>query len=249
MNAFFALVIASLAVAAYGYPNSHIVGGEDAPAGKYPYQVSLRKSGSHSCGGSIINQYTILTAAHCIVGYTGNSNALKSLTIHAGTNLLSEDGNVYKAKRAIVHKRYSALLLTNDVGLLILTTPITFTQNVQSIPLATTDVAPAGSPCTLSGWGTTSLGGPIPNKLQEIELKVFDQKQCKRQQWRVQSSHICTLTKEGEGACHGDSGGPLVAEGVQIGIVSFGVPCARGAPDVFTKVSAFTDWIQENSVE
>ncbi|KAL0124391.1 hypothetical protein PUN28_006312 [Cardiocondyla obscurior] len=203
MNAFFALVIASLAVAAYGYPNSHIVGGEDAPAGKYPYQVSLRKSGSHSCGGSIINQYTILTAAHCIVGYTGNSNALKSLTIHAGTNLLSEDGNVYKAKRAIVHKRYSALLLTNDVGLLILTTPITFTQNVQSIPLATTDVAPAGSPCTLSGWGTTS----------------------------------------------GDSGGPLVAEGVQIGIVSFGVPCARGAPDVFTKVSAFTDWIQENSVE
>ncbi|XP_011873943.1 PREDICTED: chymotrypsin-1-like [Vollenhovia emeryi] len=245
MHAFFALIVACLAVAAHGYPNPHIVGGKDAPVGKFPYQVSLRKNGRHSCGGSIINEHTILTAAHCIISYEGNPGALKSLTIHAGTNLLSETGTIYTAKKAIVHN-FNAVRLVNDIGLLILSTPIKYTKYIQPITLATTDVAPAGSACTLSGWGRTSFGGIVPNNLQEIELSVYSQAKCKQTHWNVQSSHICTLTKVGEGACHGDSGGPLVAKGVQIGIVSFGRPCALGAPDVFTRVSAFEDWIQKH---
>ncbi|XP_018308917.1 chymotrypsin-1-like [Mycetomoellerius zeteki] len=69
MYTFFTLIFAYLAVTAHGFPSTHIVGGKDAPVDKFPYQVSLKKSGRHSCGGSIINQYTILTAAHCIIGY------------------------------------------------------------------------------------------------------------------------------------------------------------------------------------
>lgn len=60
--------------------------------------------------------------------------------------------------------------------------------------------------------------------------------------------NICTLNGKGEGACKGDSGGPLVevSSGQQCGVVSWGVPCAKGAPDVFTRVTAYTDWIAEN---
>ncbi|XP_077267756.1 chymotrypsin-1-like [Temnothorax americanus] len=251
MHAFFVLIFACLAVAAYGYPNIHIVGGSEAPPGKFPYQVSLRKNERHFCGGSIINQYTILTAAHCITGFR-TSNALRSLTVHAGTNLLNESGSVYIVKQAIPHSNFDFIESSNDIGVLILTTPIEYTQYIQPIPLATSDVAPEGTSCTLSGWGRTSFNGRNPNNLQEIELSVHSQAKC-RQAWlrnmNVLSSHICTLTRAGEGACHGDSGGPLVARGVQIGVVSFGIPCARGSPDVFTRVSSFTTWIRRNSVE
>ncbi|XP_077267757.1 chymotrypsin-1-like [Temnothorax americanus] len=249
MHAFFVLIVACLAVAAYGYPNIHIVGGSDAPPGKFPYQVSLRKNGRHSCGGSIINKYTILTAAHCITSYRNNPGALRSLTVHAGTNLLSESGSVYRVKQAIPHSNFDSMGLSNDIGVLILTTPIEYTQYIQPIPLATSDIAPEGSSCTLSGWGRTSLNGRVPNNLQEIELSVHSQAKCRQRHGNVLSSHICTLTRAGEGACHGDSGGPLVARGVQIGVVSFGLPCARGSPDVFTRVSSFTTWIRRNSVE
>ncbi|KAL6265047.1 hypothetical protein P5V15_005138 [Pogonomyrmex californicus] len=249
MHAFIALLIACLTVAVHGFPNTHIVGGKDAPVGKYPYQVSLRRYDNHFCGGSILNKHTILTAAHCIVAYTSNPSALKGVTVHTGTNLLSKSGTVYTVKQAIAHKGFNSFALNNDVGLLILSTPIEYTKYVQPIEIATDDVAPPGSKCTLTGWGRTSFGGQVPNNLQEIELNVYDQGKCSLRHWQVQSSHICTLTKAGEGACHGDSGGPLVANGVQIGIVSFGIPCARGAPDVFTRVASFTDWIQQNMVQ
>ncbi|KAL6448584.1 hypothetical protein ACFW04_000457 [Cataglyphis niger] len=229
------------------YPNGHIVGGEDAPLGKYPYQVSLRRRGSHSCGGSIISSHTILTAAHCIIDYTDPEN-LKDLTIHAGTNYLSESGVVYTASRAIAHENFNPFLLTNDIGLLILSTVVEFKPLVQPIPLAKDDIAPADHPVILTGWGRTSLGGRVPDKLQQIELNVYDQNKCKRSHPNLQPSHICTLTKAGEGACHGDSGSALVADGVQVGVVSFGVPCARGHPDVFTRISAFKEWLEQNVV-
>ncbi|OXU30378.1 hypothetical protein TSAR_009269 [Trichomalopsis sarcophagae] len=60
---------------------------------------------------------------------------------------------------------------------------------------------------------------------------------------------VCTLTKAVEGACHGDSGGPLVADGIQVGIVSFGIPYARGKPDVFTRVYTFISWINEKMAQ
>lgn len=89
--------------------------------------------------------------------YTNDPRSLEALTIHAGTNLLSETGTVYKAKKAITHEDYSSILLINDVGVLILSTPIEYTKYIQPISLATTDIAPADSPCTLSGWGRTSV--------------------------------------------------------------------------------------------
>lgn len=86
-----------------------------------------------------------------------NPANLRDLTIHAGTNLLSESGVVYTASKAIVHENFSPILLVNDVGLLILSTAVEFKPLVQSISIAHDDVAPAGSSCTLTGWGTTSV--------------------------------------------------------------------------------------------
>ncbi|XP_053999578.1 chymotrypsin-1-like [Hylaeus anthracinus] len=236
-------VVLSLAAFAYGFPETQIVGGSDAPVGKFPYQVSLRLNGRHFCGGSIISSRYILTAAHCVKAVT----SIKSITVHAGTNLVSESGDAYAVESGLAHPSYNARSIANDIALLRVSKPIAFKANVKAIPLATGNVAD-GAACVLSGWGTLRAGGSVPNKLQYADLRVEGLSKC-QQAWKgvatVQSTQICTFTKVGQGACNGDSGGPLVANGQQIGIVSFGRPCGVGSPDVYTRVSSYLNWIKQ----
>ncbi|XP_070167364.1 chymotrypsin-1-like [Polyergus mexicanus] len=242
MHAFVCLLFVALAYAVQGAPSPRIVGGKDAPVGKYPYQISLRFLDSHTCGGSILNTRTILTAAHCV---EGTESLLSYLSVHAGTNYLNQTGDMYKVANFTIHENYNRTLLINDIALVHLAKPIKYSKVVQPIKLSTTDISLEGKPCTLSGWGTTKLGGNPPNSLQEINLIIYPQQLCKSVHSNVINSHICTFTKAGQGACHGDSGSPLVANGSQVGIVSFGRPCAVGYPDVYTRVSSFTSWIIE----
>jgi trypsin len=82
VNAFLALAIPAVALAApqFATESAGIVGGVAAVAGDFPFIVSLQKSGSHFCGGSLLNANTVLTAAHCTVGQTASS-----LTVRAGS--------------------------------------------------------------------------------------------------------------------------------------------------------------------
>uniref|UniRef100_A0ABD2XUF6 chymotrypsin n=1 Tax=Trichogramma kaykai TaxID=54128 RepID=A0ABD2XUF6_9HYME len=226
---------------------SRVIGGQDAPDGKYPYQVSLRRGTFHSCGGSIINKRWVLTAAHCVQGVDH-----KALNIVAGTNLI-EGGQeqTYKSQYIVYHDGFDMWELQNDVALIRVSKDIVFNDKVQPIKLSTKSEKDEKSvDVVLTGWGSTFIGGSAPNNLQEVNLKVIDNKRCAKEMgFNITKSHICTLTKSGEGACHGDSGGPLVADGVQVGIVSFGRPCAVGKPDVFTRVGTFHDWIEKQQLQ
>ncbi|XP_043485155.1 chymotrypsin-2-like isoform X2 [Leptopilina heterotoma] len=218
-----------------------IVGGSLAKEGQFPYQVSLRKNNKHFCGGSIINENWILTAAHCLTGFNDSN-----IDVVAGTNTLDEGGVFYKSKKIIPHPNYSSILIRNDLGLIQLEKAIEFTDKIKSITLPTDDFSKFGNSAVLSGWGTTSYPGKPPNELQHIFLTVIPQKECLSANFRITNNNICTLNKKGEGACHGDSGGPLVADDVQIGIVSWGKPCAKGQPDVFTRVYSYMNWINKH---
>ncbi|XP_017889733.1 chymotrypsin-1-like [Ceratina calcarata] len=242
MNALSATLVLCLAVAAYGFPgdvDTQIVGGKDAAVGQFPYQVSLRQNGRHFCGGSIINNRYILTAAHCVEG-----SSPSKITVHAGTTKVDQPGDSYAAEKIVAHRDYSSISLVNDVALIRVNKNIAFTNLVKPIELASGSKTYEGSACILSGWGTTRVNGNVPTNLQWINLVIETNAKCKKSHWRVQASHICSFTKTGEGACHGDSGGPLVVDGTQVGIVSFGQPCAVGKPDVYTRVSSFNDWIK-----
>ncbi|KAL2740060.1 chymotrypsin-2-like [Vespula squamosa] len=242
MQAVTTLLILFLATATYGVPTGRVVGGTDAPQGKYPYQVSLRAP-KHFCGGSIINKRYILTAAHCLVRKSPNQ-----ITVHAGSVRLDQEEAVYRVEKLIINKNYNSFKLINDIALIRVSKDITFTQLVQPVKLPVSNTVKAGDAVVLTGWGRIYLNGPIPNNLQQITLAIVNQKSCKAKHWGLTDSHVCTFTKRGQGACHGDSGGPLVANGVQIGIVSYGHPCALGSPDVFTRVYSFLDWIQNNQL-
>ncbi|XP_032678949.1 chymotrypsin-2-like [Odontomachus brunneus] len=218
--------------------NPKIVGGSAASEGQFPYQASLRVRNRHFCGGSIIGDQWILTASHCLVGLNDTA-----ITVVLGSTTLDKGGDVYNSVKRIIHPLYSSTLIWNDIGLVQLNKNIVFGDNIQKIALPTHNFNKSNYPAMLSGWGTTDYPGETPNELQHLELTVIDQKDCLSTSFRVTNNNICTLNKKGEGACHGDSGGPLVADGEQIGVVSWGIPCAKGQPDVFTRVFSYINWI------
>ncbi|XP_014215792.1 chymotrypsin-2-like [Copidosoma floridanum] len=224
-----------------------IMGGTDAPDGKYPYQVSLRdpQSMQHFCGGSILNKRWVLTAAHCITAFVDQNY----VAIAAGSNLLKGgDEQIYNSEYVVYHENFDDKQIVNDIGLIRVDRDITIGEKIKYISLAKEDFSLDDRSADLTGWGRLSNGGEFPNNLQEISLKVINQKECIKF-WEnmipIRESHVCTFTKEGEGSCQSDSGGPLVIDGQQIGIVSFGVPCGKGYPDVYTRVSSFLNWIDD----
>nr|XP_034826632.1 chymotrypsin-1-like [Maniola hyperantus] len=219
-----------------------IVGGTKAANGSAPYQVSLRVYGyRHFCGASIITPRVILTAAHCVDGI--NFKYYKAIV---GTNQLALGGKGYSIRKVVRHEKYDPELIINDIAVIFTEKEIQFNSVVDAIELNDEPIAP-GENLLLTGWGTTSYPGLAPNDLMQLELKAVSYEECKvmhKDTNPVYETQICALSKTGKGACHGDSGGPLVREGRQAGIVSWGLPCAKGKPDVYTKVESYMDWIE-----
>lgn len=220
-----------------------IIGGQDASVGEFPYQVSLRYDGHHYCGGSIIDETTILTAAHCVQ----KKNA-SLLTVAVGNNYLSS-GEIHKVDRYIKHEHFDSALITNDIALLKLKDPLEFNDRIRPVVLGTQYI-PAGVRSVASGWGFTVVP-QFSEYLQKVNLRTTDLQECYNLNANktivpVRSTNICTFTAMGEGTCVGDSGGPLVAHRHQIGIVSWGFGCAGSIPEVFTRVSSYIDWIEKH---
>uniref|UniRef100_A0A240PM40 Peptidase S1 domain-containing protein n=1 Tax=Anopheles epiroticus TaxID=199890 RepID=A0A240PM40_9DIPT len=221
---------------------NRVVGGEVAKNGSAPYQVSLQVSGwGHNCGGSLLNNRWVLTAAHCLVG-TDPSEML----VLVGTNSLKEGGELLKVDKLVYHSRYNRPQFANDIGLVRLESPVKFSELVQSVEYSEKEV-PANVTVRLTGWGRTSTNGNVPTLLQSLNVVTLSNEDCNTKAGDpgyTDVGHLCTLTKRGEGACNGDSGGPLVYDGKLVGVVNFGVPCGLGYPDGFARVSYYHDWVR-----
>ncbi|XP_044843597.1 chymotrypsin-like protease CTRL-1 [Mauremys mutica] len=224
-----------------------IVNGENAIPGSWPWQVSLQdRNGFHFCGGSLINQDWVVTAAHC--------------EVRAGTDVAvlgeydrssrAETIQVKSIARVIPHPYWNEKTIDNDIALLKLASPAQLDARVSPVCLATASESLASNPtCITTGWGRTSgTASGAAVQLQQVSLPLVTVSQC-QQYWgsKITSSMICA-GGAGASSCQMDSGGPLVylKEGAWtlIGIVSWGSSnCNVRTPAVYGRVSAFRTWI------
>ena len=153
-------IVLLLPVFTCGQTNPSIVGGSYIDIKEVPYQISMKVDGVHHCGGTILSDRWILTAAHCLKYYTPIINATR-ITIHAGTTNQTDttQGQIIQAQTVFIHPLFNdSISLEHDIALIYLTQPLTFNNSVRPIEYATacnTDSTDfhIGNRAYLSGWG------------------------------------------------------------------------------------------------
>ncbi|XP_075167418.1 trypsin alpha-like [Haematobia irritans] len=221
-----------------------VVGGEDTTIGEHPYQVSVRYLDFHICGGSIYRERVVITAAHCIRIFVAIL-----YSIQYGITTVGGYTNVISAIHIVPHPQYDASTNNNDIALIFLLFPIPFGPNAQPIELATADPAP-DTPATVTGWGASKEGGAWAKILQKADLQIVARKKCGDNYKDVNPITITMIcaAAEKKDACQGDSGGPLAANGILVGVVSWGNGCARpNYPGVYSNVAYHNSWIQSST--
>lgn len=250
-----------------------IVGGESSRYGEWPWLVTMQlsKNGSdheHLCGGTLIDQQWVLTAAHCFESVwadflTDDPNAwLMRIGEH---NMFRDQGthvDVPPVKILFHPERNPPKTFNLDIALVKLAWPVKLNDlvNVACLP-EPDEVFSAGTSCVTAGWGHTKEAGEVSNVVRHVRVPIIGNSLCNRLYDKISHKvalHIsddmlCAgLETGGKDACQYDSGGPMVCydsdddEWILAGVVSTGYGCARaGFPGIYTKVGEFLPWIEE----
>ncbi|XP_055537129.1 chymotrypsin-1-like [Wyeomyia smithii] len=224
-----------------------IIKGTKVSIEDFPYIVSLRNNNQHSCGGSILSENWIMTAAHCV-----KYAEISKLSIQAGRTKVSKrvDLSVYGVKQVILHPQYDEKnSWQNDIALLKLTEPLQLSDSVRPVrlPAVCYEVTGPDLNAVVVGWGVTRRG-VLSKNLQKLIYLIVPHHECFEQHnnFPIYRTQICAADPTYRRAeCNGDSGGPLMYQGVQVGIISWSEkPCTVARfPGVMTKVSHYIRFI------
>lgn len=237
-----------------------IVGGTPATYGTVPWQVAIftRQNMSH-CGGVLIGNKKIITAAHCFK--KGTKPFQYKVYLGKYHQSLSENDageKMVRIRKIFVHERYNDKPNNNDIALIMLKEQVHYNDYIR--PVCLPDVKSSiitGQTALVTGWGETKNRFNRNNVIQKVDVRIISSKQCNRWMSAITSepdtitnNMVCAGYKVGgKDACQGDSGGPLIVEQsegrhVLIGIVSWGFGCAKkNRPGVYTKIQNYIDWI------
>ncbi|XP_077978806.1 coagulation factor IX-like [Glandiceps talaboti] len=242
---------------------ARIYGGRDTKKGKWPWMVMLYHAGKNKsfCGGALLNQQWVITAAHCVEAVRADQSDIKVLLgkYHSTKSDLEE--SEFKVKEMLVHPDYDLKTFDSDIALIKVRGKANYTDYIGPVCLPDVDVAKKVLQSTASGWvtgwGKTNTQNTAA-KLQKVKLEIFDHTECAKRLFDpVTDNMFCAYPKSAnkrKDACKGDSGSPFVkkieARWYLLGLVSWGVDCADTYhPGVYTSVSKFDEWIRRTIVD
>jgi transmembrane serine protease 11D len=237
-----------------------IVGGEPVMIEKNPWQVALIRASmaepqrSQFCGGSLISDSWVLTAAHCVRNSIVREDPAR-LNVIAGTRIYIAGGERVEVAAIHVHPQYNTSTMDSDFALLQLKTPLANVNGgaPQAIKSASENTQVSdGTEVNVTGWGATAEGGPGSLELLGALVPIVSNDVCNKPasyNGDITATMICAGREEGGvDSCQGDSGGPLThmidGQPVLIGVVSWGEGCARRLKyGIYSRVSAAAPWI------
>lgn len=213
-----------------------IVNGQQADPGEFPSYAVF--SGGVLCGGVVVAEDIILTAAHCVDGDFPPAVRIGGTT--------SGDGELVDVVDGVIHPNYRASTLENDIAILVL-------AEATSAPIATYNTDrdfPAGGEAVVAvGFGRTNPNsGGGSSTLQKLDMEAVNDEQCEDEYSDHQADFNICVDNDRGGICFGDSGGPLYdANGLVLGVASFIIQtCDSNFPDFYTRVSSYSNWVQRS---
>ncbi|XP_075982015.1 trypsin, alkaline C-like [Anticarsia gemmatalis] len=248
MRVFILLAVCYAAVSAV--PTApRIVGGDVTTIDNYPSMVAILNAFDlinfrQTCGGTILNQRSVLTAAHCF--FPPNPEEFR---VRVGSTYRHSGGTVFNSDRLIIHPDYRG---DHDIALLRIAGTFVYSNVVQPAPIAGPNYQLLGDEeVWATGWGAIYFMGPRSEELRHVQYWTISQEVCSERQGSAAADNIlCTgwLGVGGVGQCHGDSGGPVYHHGVVVGVTHGGSGCASPIfPSVNMRVSFYSTWIQDNA--
>ncbi|XP_053698577.1 trypsin-1-like, partial [Sabethes cyaneus] len=241
---------------------NRIVGGMETRVNQYPWMAILKYGDSFYCGGTLITDRHVMTAAHCVHGF---NRARISVTMldHDRSSSSETETITSKVEHIYKHSGYSPLNYDNDIAILRLENALEMNDKLRPVCQPSSGESYAGYNGIATGWGTTSQGGQVSPTLQEVTVPIMSNEDCKKSAYgerRITENMMCAgLPDGGKDSCQGDSGGPLHAISKEmeadnvhqlVGVVSWGEGCAKpDYPGVYSRVNRYESWIQTNTVD
>nr|CAI5859769.1 unnamed protein product [Callosobruchus analis] len=238
--------------------SERIIGGSSAKLGQYPWMVALIEkfengTNKFHCGGSLINENHVLTAAHCLrspLNFVTLGEYDLSKTRDCEDSLCAPASTEHRILKR-VHPKNVPNMFKNDIALIKFQGRATYHRFVQPICLPQGRLLSSynlNGSVTVAGWGVTDKN-PHKSKdssiLQHVDLPVISLERCQKiyPYFDVDENQYCIDGKD-RASCHGDSGGPVMkyipngssGNYFQFGIVSFGIPRCGYYPDVYVRV-------------
>jgi secreted trypsin-like serine protease len=227
-----------------------IVGGVESLRGDWPWSCSMRYNGRHICGGSLISNKWIVSAAHCVSSTL--AAPYRWVCGHHQNNRNETYTREFLTSRVIRHPNYNSRLIQNDIAVFELAATVAYTDYILPVCLPAVGEGFAGETSIATGWGTTSSGGTVSQVQREVAMPVLTDAACRSKFAGANNMldpvyQVCAgVSGANKDTCQGDSGGPLIVERNDrwylLGITSWGYGCGDGG--VYARPSAYRPWVE-----